>query len=186
MKKLFLLILTVLSLNAFAQIEKPLAKGNGMIAGSGSISYRTSQSESGGPTSKTTIFNISLSPSYSYFIIDNLAIGLNATISYYKQESNGTYSLGAGPIARYYLKNGLFINLETSFGYLHGLNSNTETDRFLSLKPGLGYAFFINPKVSIDPCLSYEFDYYKFDSANFSMTNKVNNILLELRISIFL
>jgi len=183
MKKLTLLMLLVFSLNAFSQVEKPITKGNILLEGGGTIQYSNVTSDLG---SKTSIFDISLNPGFAYFIIDHLAIGLNTPISYYEQGNNDYYTLGVGPIVRYYFNNGLFLKTEASYSFLHGLESNIQVNNYFSLKPGIGYAFFINQKVSLEPCLSYEFENTKFKSGSSTMTNKSNNLLVELKFSIFL
>lgn len=186
MKKLVLLLSLAFSLNAFSQIEKPITKGNIILAGGGSINYSNVKSEYISFSSKTTLFYISFTPGFSYFIIDNLAIGINATISYSGGKNNQYYTLGIGPMVKYYFNNGLFFNTEIDYNYLHGIKENTSVNKFFSLKPGVGYAFFLNQKVSLEPSLSYEFENVKFDSGSSTITNKENKVMLELKLNIFL
>lgn len=174
------------SLNAFGQIDKPLTKGNLNLEGGGSIQYSKINSDFGISSSKTNIFTISLDPGFAYFIIDNMAVGLNATFSYYAQKNNSYYTLGIGPMIKYYFKNGIFVKAVTSYSFLHGMGSNDQANNYFSLKPGAGYAFFLNQKVSLEPCLIYEFDNIKLNSGSGTMVNKVNNIMVELKLNIFL
>jgi hypothetical protein len=183
MRKLILLFSVAFSLNAFSKIEKPVTKGNMILVGGGTIVSNKVQSTYGTNTSKTSVFTISLNPGFGYFIIDNLAIGLNTSISYYKQNSTKYYGLGAGPTIRYYFNNGFFIKAETSFSFLHGLDTNSSRQKSYSLAPGVGYAFFINQKVAFEPCLSY---IYIHDNYNSDFIDRVNNIAFELNFSIFL
>jgi hypothetical protein len=187
MKNLILLLSLTFCLDAFSQIEKPITKGNMMLTGGASIQSNNTQT-SYDPTSPLTgFFVISLTPGVSYFVKDNLAIGLNTNISYYKQGSTKYYSLGVGPNIRYYFKNGIFIKAETmiaSMGRIttnFGPNSTSKATNF-SFVPGLGYAFFLNQKVSLDPCLSYMFILQRDNSQNYGE----GNVLFELKFSIFL
>jgi outer membrane protein len=188
MKKLILLLSLAFCLDAFSQIEKPITKGNVILVGGGSIQTNNVQtsfySNSDPNIAATGVFTISLTPGLDYFIIDNLAIGLNTSISYYKQRSIKFYSLGAGPTIRYYFKNGLFVKAETSISYMHGIGAiNISKQTSYSLVPGVGYAFFINQKVAFEPCLSYMYTIHHLYS-HYNLN--VNNVLLELKFSIFL
>src|SRR5664279_488480 len=163
MKKVILLLSSVCCLNGFSQIERPITKGNMILVGGGTILSNNVQTTSDILTSKNSIFTVSLTPGFDYFIIDNLAIGLNTSISYYKQDLTKYYGLGASPNIKYYFKNGLFIKAETIFSFMHGLgDTNTDRQNSYALVPGLGYAFFINQKVAFEPCLSYQYIYHYY------------------------
>jgi len=184
MKKLTLLLLVVFCLDAFSQIEKPITKGNMILVGGGTFLSNKVQTTYYTDYSKTSVFTISLTPGFDYFIIDNLAIGLNTSISYYKQQTTKDYGLGIGPTVRYYFKNGFFIKAETIFSFMHGLgDTSTDKQNSYSLVPGVGYAFFINQKVAFEPCLSYQYIYHYYYA---HLKDKANNILLELKFSIFI
>jgi hypothetical protein len=186
MKNLILLLSLVFSLNAFSQVDKPITKGNIMLSGGGTISYSKIKSEYSSSSSNNSLFSISLTPGFSYFIIDNLAIGLNVTMGYNGAKNNQFYTLGVGPLVKYYFNNGLFLNAEIGYNYTRGINHTDGVIKFFSLKPGVGYAFFLNQKVSLEPSISYEFRNIKTDNIDISMINKVNNIMLELKFNIFL
>jgi len=74
------------------------------------------------------------------------------------------------------------VKTEFSYNYLHGIGSNTTNNKDYSIIPGVGYAFFINQKVSIEPCLSYQ---YAHDNSNETIS-KMNGVLFELTFNIFL
>lgn len=175
MKKLILLLSLAFSLSSFAQIEKPITKGNKIISGAGSI--ESFHSRSGDFGSNT--FNLSLSPGVGYFIIDNLAIGINTNFSITSQGGYGFYTLGLGPYARYYFKNGLFLNGELGYNLLHGLKNNATKQKEYSIIPGIGYAIFLNPKVSFEPSLNYR-------HVNGPDSNSRDGVFLELKFNIFL
>ena len=175
MKKLVLLLSLAFSITSFAQIEKPITKGNMIISGAGSIeSYRSRYGDFASNT-----FNLSLSPGVGYFIIDNLAIGINTNFSITSQGGYGVYSLGLGPYARYYFKNGLFLNGELGYDLLHGLKNNGTKQKEYSIIPGIGYAIFLNPKVSFEPSINYR-------HVNGPDSNSRDGVFLELKFNIFL
>jgi hypothetical protein len=186
MKKLLLLFLLAFSLNAYSQIEKPITKGNIMLSGGGSISHIKSALDYANSTSKTSYTNVSFTPGASYFIIDRLAIGLNTTITYNGLKNNKSVTLGLGPKVKYYFNNGLFINAETGFNYLHGLSNTSYKIKYLSFKPGFGYAIFLNQKVSLEPGVFYEFSNNKYDSSYGPESYKNNIFSIELKLNLFL
>ena len=112
MKKLILLLSLAFCINAFSQIEKPITKGNMMLTGGASIQSNSIQTSYDPTLPLTGFFVISLTPGVSYFVKDNLAIGLNTNLSYYKQGSLKYYSIGVGPNIRYYFKNGIYIKAD--------------------------------------------------------------------------
>ncbi len=183
MKKLIFLFSLAISINSFSQSKKPITQGNIILSGSGTIQSYHGETISGTTVSKTSLFAINLSPGAGYFFIDNLAIGANATMTYYKQNHNKYYTLGFGPWARYYFEGGIFVKAETSFSMLHGMDSNNSKQRSYSITPGVGYAFFLNQKVSLEPCLSYVFSHTRYSD---SLNERLNNLQLEARFSIFL
>jgi hypothetical protein len=179
MKKLFLLLSLVISFNAFSQIEKPITKGNIILSGGGSFQYYKPTTLSG-----PSLFNVSINPGFGYFVIDNLAVGMNATISYYKQYNIKSTILGVGPYVKYYFNNGLFLKAETSFSRLHNVNWGSSKEKDYSLIPGLGYAFFINQKISLEPCLSYKYSHSSHNGG--TMIEAFSGVLFEFKFNIFL
>ena len=67
--------------------------------------------------------------------------------------------------------------ITTDFGSNH-----TSSATNFSLVPGLGYSFFLNQKVALDPCLSYMLILQRDNSQNYGE----GNVLFELKFSIFL
>jgi hypothetical protein len=186
MKKLFLLLSLIFSLNSFSQIEKPITKGNMVIAGGASIQNNNLETSSDPTSSMVGFFSISLTPGFGYFIQDNLSIGLNTNMTYLHSGYISYFGLGVGPNIRYYYKNGLFIKAEFMIDFLHrnfpnyGLNGSISKQTNFSLIPGIGYALFLNQKVALEPCLSYMIQHTIDQSIN------SHNFLLELKFSIFL
>ncbi len=183
MKRLIILGLMVLSINAAGQMTKPITKGNMLIEGGGTIQFQRDKYISSSNTSRVSSYFISLSPGVAYFFIDNLAAGLSATIFYNGIKNNKFYTLGIGPMVRYYFNNGFFIKADAGYSLINYISSSASNEKYLSLTPGVGYAFFLNGNVSLEPAFCYEFDNIDL---NISNTHKINSFRLELKLSIFL
>ena len=182
MKKLIFLLPLMFTLSAFSQNEKPITKGNIIISGGGTIQYSKVNANS---NYNQSIFSVSLNPGIGYFFVNNLALGLTTNFNYYSTENNKFYSIGIGPTIKYYFGNGILIKGESTFNSLHGIGDNTANENTFSFKPGVGYAFFINSKVSLEPSLNYEFMGYKSDNDGNSFTLKTNSLQIELNIVVF-
>jgi hypothetical protein len=161
--------------------EWPVSKGNIILGGSGHLDYQKSKTESGLSSSEHSRFYIGLYPLIAYFIADNLALGATTTISLLTGEGSSSYSLGIGPEVRYYFDTGAILKAEVSYIFSHYPSDN---EGYFSLKPGIGYAIFINPKVSIEPSLIYEFNSSKWrDSPSKTKNSRIG---IEVGFSIFL
>jgi hypothetical protein len=171
MKKILTLICLCIPIYSFSQIERPITKGNSIISGGGTFKYSQ--------YSSNLIFN----PGYGYFVVDNLALGLNTTFSYTKVIQK-SFIYGIGPFAKYYFNNGLFLKTETFFtkGNFIGYVNSYKTTNF-SIIQGIGYSLFLNSKISLEPSLNYNYIYTK--AGEFSTTN-TNDFLFELKLNIFL
>jgi len=194
MKKSVFSIFLILPLLAFGQIEKPIKKGNIILGGTGSIMYNFINNSLGSTqVFQTNIFEINLNPNFSYFVIDNLALGLSATAGLDFQKGHNGYSWGAGPQIRYYFNNSIF--LKTDYSYLNGHSDFGKTNTSL-FKAGLGYAIFLSSKVSIEPAILYEHFSDKvttFDQILYGQTipgqiytQKWSSIVFEIGFNIFL
>lgn len=186
MKKIILLLLLGLSVNCHAQFansRKPITRGNTLIQGGGTVQYQRDKFANANGNTNTSFYFISVTPGAAYFIIDHLAVGLNATIFYNGTANNKYYTLGIGPMARYYFDNGIFLKADAGYSIINYISSSASSEKFLSLVPGFGYAFFLNQKVTLEPALCYEFDNINL---NVSSTHKINSLRLELKLSVFL
>ena len=183
MKKIIFLLFLATSANSFGQINKPITRGNFLIQGGGTIQYQRDKFANASATTKTSFYFISLTPGAAYFVIDNLAIGLNATIFYNGTTSNKFYTIGLGPMTRYYFNNGIFLKADAGYSLLNYISSSASTEKYFSIIPGVGYAFFLNPKLSLEPALCYEFDNINL---NVSSKHQINSLRLELKLSVFL
>lgn len=163
---------------ALCQVEKPIIKGNSIISGGGTIEYSKYESGIYNGSTRTITFN----PGFGYFFIDNLVLGLNTTIGYEKTSVKYT-TYGIGPFAKYYFNNGVFIKTETFYSTTKAVGSSTHKTTSLSMAPGVGYAFFLNSRVSLEPSLNYRYNHYTSDISD---SMKTNDIFFELKLNIFL
>jgi hypothetical protein len=146
--------------------------GNGVL-GSANLGYSTFQNKSDGDNDndKDKMFSINIVPRAGYFVINNLAIGLDVLLATEKVTSGGdvdyTYNstlFAVGPFVRYYVptKKVLpFAEVNYSMG------SRTYTSEFAGNEPntdkyaiklygaGLGLAVPIGEKVSFDIVAGY-------------------------------
>jgi len=185
MKTLFVLLALLLSLTGFSQLQlkKPITKGNMLISGGGTFQYQKDTFSGDSGDSETSHFFLTFTPGVAYFIVNNFALGANISAFYNGSENNKYYSLGFGPMLRYYFNNGIFLKTDADYLVLHNISSSTDNEKYFSVVPGAGYAFFLNPKVSLEPCICYEFDNIDFNSSN---KQKINAVKLELKLAIFL
>jgi hypothetical protein len=95
-----------------------------------------------------------LNPSIGYFPIDNLGIGLRLGFQNISFGDFGSTQFGIGAMARYYVFQGLFPQvgfMYNSSKIKDGPDAATDTDINLAL----GYSFFLNNSVAIEPMLAY-------------------------------
>lgn len=150
MKKLILGVLFLaFSNNVFAEKVLPITKGNYLLGGWISSYYYDNEI-----FHKT--FSIGISPNIGYFILDNLALGVRPTAHYqYTNQGGGNeynyYSWGLNIFGKYYFNNGFLAELSG------GAIVDQDNKIFYSLFPRIGYAYFINNKVSIEGLIGPNF-----------------------------
>lgn len=127
----------------------------GSLSLGGGISITSEKDENPGEDVKTTI--VRFSPSVGYFVVDNLAVGLNLDLTSRKREDDKYSDLLIGPFARYYKYTS---NEKFAFygevGFLFGSTKN-EPDGQDEIKGSLfnfyispGFAYFFNEKWALD------------------------------------
>jgi len=164
MKKIVTVIaLALISSGAFAQFNQ----GRILAGGSLAFSALTLKSEVNNTTNtigKQT--NITFNPKVGYFFIDNLAAGLSIDLTgqttKYEGSSgkDGSTIFTVGPFVRYYLDQGLFFQGQVGFGSATSKNATgntTTTTKYgaSSWDLGVGYAYFLNDHVAIEPLVYY-------------------------------
>jgi outer membrane protein len=135
-KVIFTLVLAVASAGAFAQIEQGT-----ILVGASSNGGFNSYNEDAGDFSE---FNLDVKG--GYFVIENLALGLN--IGFEKNSEADDASTSLGLFGRYYVNGKIFGGV--------GFTSAKSGDFSASVIPiEVGYAAFLGKVVAIEPALSY-------------------------------
>lgn len=169
-----------------SQIEKPIKKGNMFIGGGLNSSYYKNQDDKDKWDSyKSVYFNVS--PSVGYFIVDNLSLGISTQFYYKKNWGVINFEdkqAGIGPFVKYYFNNGIFSTL--SFYYSTTLNNLDFNYSYYRISPELGYAFFINSKVSLELSLNYQYMKNLYIPKNYYSDNKMVGVYFNIGFRQFL
>lgn len=161
MKKLLIFLAFLApSITLFAQTEK----GTFVVSGATSFSFSNSEDEFGVNNREVNQRNTtaySFMPSFGYFIIDNLSIGINGSINQsteeYKNDNETKQTvLALIPTVAYVvpIKGAIKPFLQVGFGYssLTQKHYNTINDSYEGTVFGIGggFSYFINKNVSLD------------------------------------
>jgi hypothetical protein len=210
MKRLLpIFIFILISLFAYSQdqsgIIKPIKKGNLIIGGDLKFDGSGKSDEVNYPAMppisdyKSTQISFSVSPDFGYFVTDGLVIGVSPAFQYTYSKTRSltgiiinpkvnSFGLGGYIFIKYYLENCIFFEFET--GYMHDWSSSNGFDKatsdVYSFIPGIGYAIFINPKVSIEPKINYEFNRFTMKSVSMSDKQTSNSISFSVAFTMFL
>ena len=160
--KIITAIILLISISTTAQITK----GNWMVGGTASFTSSSYESTTNNNnTSSGKGIGIILSPTFGYFIIDKLALGISPTFGYTKTDGgNDSTSYGIGPFIRYYLlKPEKRINVLTNVSYYYGTNNANTTSDNLNFKAGP--VIFLNSSVALELTLNYNIGQFKSDSS---------------------
>lgn len=120
-------------------------------------------------------FSLNLTPRVGYFVINNLAVGLDLSMAYTHSKRNGGESVsnitrfGAGPFLRYYIPTQKllpFAEVNYSFGSSkYAWKSDTYDDERISMVQqygfGIGLGVPLGEKVSFDMLIGYQSYIYK-------------------------
>lgn len=172
MKKIIVLIafVTGLATTGYSQFIK-----RGTIIGGGAFEYRSHKDSD--TDNKQSSF--ALMPWAGYLVVDNVVAGALLSVSTSKSESasftNTNTDIMFGPVARYYMDNGLFAHGQFAFG--SGKNKS-ESGGFSSetkfstseLKIGVGYAARITDTVLFEPIVGFLSEGIKNKSSNVKNT----------------
>ena len=145
MKRIYSLLLTAMVIaNASAQTEE----GVWMVGGIFSINT--------GDNATT----VDLTPTAAFFVLKNLAIGGNITLSFTKLGDNKSTRFGVGPLTRYYFgKSNVRPFAHGEFGIVSQkleLPSSSSTENGFRYLLALGLAGFINENVALEALAGYD------------------------------
>ncbi|ALJ00453.1 hypothetical protein [Rufibacter tibetensis] len=141
-------------------VPAKIFKRSFMVGGSLSGTYKRINITSNNDPISGYRHQYDLNAKVGYFVWSDVAFGLQGTVFHYKEKMSGTTSTAstnilAGPFARYYTDRGFFGEASAAVGINNQPNA-AKTD-IAEYRAGVGYAIFINPKVSVEPAvlLSY-------------------------------
>lgn len=156
MKKIIVLLVfsACVATSGYSQFIK-----QGTILGGGAFEYRSHKD------GDTDIKNSSLSmmPWAGYLVVDNFVAGAVLDVSTSKSKGTTTSSFSEikfGPLARYYMDNGLFAHGQFTFGgrntkFESGGSTTENKDNVSELKIGVGYAARISDTVLFEPIAGF-------------------------------
>jgi hypothetical protein len=169
----FSLVLVAFSSICFAQTTK----GTMMLGGTAGFDVQFIDA------AETNPFTLDLQPQLGFFVADNIAVGGNIGLTYFKVSDVSTTSLAISPFGRYYLgSNNIKLFLHAQIGYLTG-STNFDGDKTSSngyqLQFGPGLAFFLNQHVAIEGLFAYDKWGGDFDASNIGLRLGVQAFLGE-------
>lgn len=105
------------------------------------------------------ILDVSINPSFAYYIEDGLAVGSGLSYSSFNTYSSAPdYSYVISPFLRKYINEKLFFTLGTDLGITQTLYDYDEKDLLgaIALRAGIGYSFMLNKKIALEPVLAFQ------------------------------
>ena len=184
MKNYLLILFLCFPIRLFCQEEKPITQGHMLIGGS-FIGY---YSKADGVSTTQII----ATPSFGYFVVNHLAVGLAIPFEY-KNQLIDNYSIGVGPFVKCYLNNGIFFSLQAAVLYQNEYTTLVEPVNYkttsIVISPGIGYSYFINNNISFEGGLFYEFISSEYKSSYWGYpdhSTTTSGLQLQLGFSIFL
>lgn len=160
MKKIMIVFFTPLfCLGTFCQTEEPVKRGNFIAGGALSFDSKTLETNQMDLLLTTNSNSIEVSPNLSYFVIDKLALGIQlssifTTTKYLPSNIRVKSSkFILAPIIRYYIYSGCFSEASVGYGKI-SYSSEEGEGQCIRGKISLGYSFFVNNNISLEPVLS--------------------------------
>ena len=145
MKNLVKFTLTLIGFLCFAQAASAQAVNQGAWMVGGSAGFSSLKFKDADES--TTFFN--LSPNLGYFIADDLAIGLGVDLSSVSPAGGDSQTdFGLGPFVRFYFADAIFAQA--------GLNLGLGDNEFTEIDLRVGYSWFVDNSVAIEPALFYQ------------------------------
>lgn len=153
-------VLTVLCAVALGTAAMAQTDQGGWLFGAGSdLSFMSSKADNDQEDATSTF---SLDVRGGYFVIDNLAVGLDVGFNSTTMGDFKTSGFGVGPFVRYFLPMKIFAELGYQFGsqkqtldFGPPIGEQEVTFGTGALNIGVGYAAFLNDNVSIEPMIGY-------------------------------
>ena len=143
MKNLVKFTFTLIGFLCLSQTISAQAVNQGawMVGGSGGFQSTNFKD------SDLSVTTINLSPNLGYFIADDLAIGLALNLESVSIDGESSTNFGLGPFIRFYFADAIFAQV--------GANLGLGDAEFTDIEIGLGYSWFVDNSVAIEPKLFY-------------------------------
>ncbi|MFC5270274.1 outer membrane beta-barrel protein [Adhaeribacter terreus] len=195
---LTLAFLLTFSFAAFAQqnssslISAKIKDGSIMLGGNLGASYQKFSRENLNTKKKETgdLIEVRFATKTGYFFLPDFAVGINAAVEHTSINidstrfgAKNTYLL-AGPFVRYYLNNGLFGELNVNAG-VNTVKGGNKTD-IKSAAVGIGYAYFLNDRIAIEPLLSFNYVQGRVDNPTFNTKDSQFGPVLNIGVQAYL
>ncbi len=116
-------------------------KGAWMVGGSAEFSSLKYKDDNNSHT------YFSIAPNVGYYFMDDLAVGLNVNFTSNSYAGNSNSSTYLGPWVRYYVTYPIFVMVGANLGLSDGAGT--------TISAGVGYSWFLNNAVAIEPQLFF-------------------------------
>lgn len=186
MKRLVLIgfILVLICKNLIGQDNKPYDKGNFIIGGTIALSLEKEKDIKPGISPlpdaiyTTNRKNFETHLDIGYFPLNHLAFGLRNELVFSNSKTSSELTSGTiwdindkdfliGPFVRYYIDPGFFFEGYSGLGLTRNvINGAGFKIKNYALSAGLGYCFFLNKNVSIEPIVKYNYMHNKVLETN--------------------
>lgn len=142
--KTFTQFLTLAAFVCFAQVATAQTVNKGAWMLGGNVGFTSSKVKDA--DASLSVFTIA--PDVAYYIADDLAIGLALNFTSVSFDGNSNSSTSVGPSVRYYVADPIFVTVGAALGLDEGAGT--------SIYAGVGYSWFLNNSVAIEPMLFYQ------------------------------
>jgi len=186
-------LLLVGAVALFGAMNAQTQKGGWMLSGKTELSFNSAKTKlevQGNNFGETKTTTVSIAPAASYFVIDNLAVGLGLAYTSQKIEDSKSNTFAILPQATYFFPVSGEVKPFIEAGIGFATNKTTmmgEDVKFNGLAYGFGagVAYFINPSVAFNLGVNYSAANLKYKE-NGDVKNNTNNIGVGIGISVFL
>ena len=189
--------------SGFAQEEanssNSKSQGDILISGGVLAHYTTSNLND----NKSTSFTTNITPKAGYFIMDNLAVGLEFSVATSSATQEGlfgdykvnTSTLSVGAFGRYYLDNGLFFEglagvgtrkIASDLETIPGIKQDDRITTIFGFRGGVGYAIHLGDHVALEPTINYSWEKNLPKDAPSDYKDTLSSIFLGIGFTVFL
>lgn len=162
MKKIIVAVSAlVLGTTAMAQTDQ----GGWMFGAGSNLGFTSGKADN---DAEDATSNLELNARAGYFIIDNLAVGLDVNYGSESTDGVSSASMGVGPYLRYFLmENKLFG--EAGFQYQSFSFDGENLGSGSAIGIGAGYAAWLNDNITLEPMVRYQMTSLKPEGADESV-----------------